>query len=64
MPFELIDLPFSKTALGQFMSSETLDYHHGKHHKAYVDKLNAAIEGKEAPGSLSAAPSNNRRCRR
>ena len=54
MPFELIDLPFSKTALGEFMSSETLDYHHGKHHKAYVDKLNAAIEGKEAPGSLSA----------
>ena len=53
MPFQLIDLPFAKTALGSFMSAETLDYHHGKHHKAYVDKVNAAIEGKYAPGSLA-----------
>ena len=54
MAFQLIDLPYSKTALGQFMSAETLDYHHGKHHKAYVDKVNAAIDGKYAPGSLAA----------
>jgi Fe-Mn family superoxide dismutase len=53
MAFLLIDLPFFKTALGEYMSAETLDYHHGKHHKAYVDKVNAAIEGKFAPGSLS-----------
>lgn len=53
MAFQLIDLPFSKTALGEFMSAETLDYHHGKHHKSYVDKVNAAIDGKVAPGSLS-----------
>ncbi len=53
MSFQLIDLPFPKTALGRFMSAETLDYHHGKHHKAYVDKVNAAIDGKYAPGSLA-----------
>jgi superoxide dismutase, Fe-Mn family len=54
MAFELIDLAYSKTALGRFMSAETLDYHHGKHHKAYVDKVNAALEGRPAPGSLAA----------
>ena len=54
MAFQLIDLPFAKTALGSFMSAETLDYHHGKHHKAYVDKVNAAVEGKDASGSLAA----------
>ena len=41
MTFTLPDLPFAKGALGAFMSAETLDYHHGKHHKAYVDKTNA-----------------------
>ena len=40
MSFVLPDLPFAKDALGKFMSAETLDYHHGKHHKAYVDKTN------------------------
>jgi Fe-Mn family superoxide dismutase len=53
MAFQLIDLPFARTALGDHMSAETLDYHHGRHHKAYVDKVNAAIDGKVAPGSLS-----------
>ena len=46
MPFSLPDLPYPKDALGEFMSAETLDYHHGKHHKAYVDKTNALIEEK------------------
>jgi Fe-Mn family superoxide dismutase len=32
-------------ALSPHLSKETLEYHYGKHHKAYVDKLNAAIEG-------------------
>ncbi|MGE0178425.1 MAG: superoxide dismutase [Sphingomonas sp.] len=54
MAFQLIDLPYPKTALGRFMSAETLDYHHGKHHKSYVDKVNAAIDGKDATGSLAA----------
>ena len=44
MAFDLIDLPFPSTALEPAVSAETLSYHHGKHHKAYVDKTNAAIE--------------------
>ena len=44
MAFTLPDLPFAKDSLGHFMSAETLDYHHGKHHKAYVDKTNALAE--------------------
>lgn len=43
MAFELPDLPFAKDALGKHMSAETLDYHHGKHHKAYVDKANGML---------------------
>ena len=55
MPFTLPDLPFGPDALGDFMSAETLEFHHGKHHKAYVDKVNAALEGKGLEGaSLSA----------
>jgi Fe-Mn family superoxide dismutase len=44
MPFTLPDLPFRTDALGAFMSAETLDFHHGKHHRAYVDKTNGLIE--------------------
>jgi Fe-Mn family superoxide dismutase len=46
MTFTLPALPFAKDALGKFMSAETLDFHHGKHHKAYVDKANALVEEK------------------
>ena len=46
MTFTLPPLPFAKDALGKFMSAETLDFHHGKHHKAYIDKANALIEEK------------------
>src|SRR5204862_7688723 len=46
MTFTLPDLPFARDALGKFMSAETLDFHHGKHHKAYVDKANALIADK------------------
>jgi superoxide dismutase, Fe-Mn family len=52
MSFTLPDLPFAKDALGTIMSAETFDYHHGKHHKAYVDKLNAAVTEKGLTGSL------------
>ncbi|HMG46474.1 MAG TPA: superoxide dismutase [Allosphingosinicella sp.] len=45
MTFKLPDLPFAKDALGQFMSAETLDFHHGKHHQAYVDKTNQLAGG-------------------
>jgi superoxide dismutase, Fe-Mn family len=45
MAHELPALPYPKDALAPHMSSETLDYHHGKHHTAYVNKLNDAIAG-------------------
>ena len=54
MPFRLPDLPYSKEALGDFMSAETLEFHHGKHHKAYVDKTNGMLGEKGLEGrSLS-----------
>ena len=40
-------LPYAKDALEPYMSGETLDYHYGKHHKGYVDKLNSLISGTE-----------------
>lgn len=45
MSFEVTPLPYADTALAPAISAETLSYHHGKHHKAYVDKTNKAIEG-------------------
>ena len=53
MSFTLPDLPFARDALGQYMSAETFDYHHGKHHKAYVDKLNGFVADKGLDGTLS-----------
>lgn len=47
MAFDLIPLPFASDALEPAISAETLSYHHGKHHKAYLDKTNAAIAGTE-----------------
>jgi Fe-Mn family superoxide dismutase len=43
MPFQLPELPFAKDALAPVMSAETLDYHWGKHHRAYVNKTNELI---------------------
>ena len=51
MAFHLPDLPFAKDALGDVMSAETFDYHHGKHHKAYVDKTNGMIGEKGLEGA-------------
>lgn len=42
--FSLPELPYAKDALSPHMSAETLEYHHGKHHKAYVDKLNDLVK--------------------
>ncbi|MBU1620008.1 MAG: superoxide dismutase [Fe] [Gammaproteobacteria bacterium] len=50
MAFELPALPFAKDALLPHISPETLDYHHGKHHNAYVVKLNSLVEGTEFAG--------------
>ena len=44
MPFQLPQLPFARDALAPHMSAETLDYHWGKHHKAYVTKTNELLE--------------------
>jgi Fe-Mn family superoxide dismutase len=43
MPFELPALPYAKTAFGDIISEQTFDYHHGKHHQAYVTKTNDAL---------------------
>ncbi len=51
MAFTLPDLPYAHDALAAGgMSKETLEYHHDKHHKAYVDKLNELIAGTEWEG--------------
>lgn len=53
MAFTLPPLPYDKNALAPHISAETLEYHHGKHHAAYVNNLNKLIEGKpEASKSL------------
>jgi Fe-Mn family superoxide dismutase len=49
MAFRLPDLPYSKDALAPHMSAETLEFHHGKHHKAYVDNANKMIAEKGLP---------------
>ncbi|WP_309612127.1 superoxide dismutase, partial [Sphingomonas sp.] len=46
MPFTLPELPYAKDALAPHMSAETLEFHHGKHHKAYVDKTNGMLADK------------------
>jgi superoxide dismutase, Fe-Mn family len=43
MPFTLPELPYAKDAFGDIISAETFDYHHGKHHKAYITKTNELI---------------------
>jgi len=53
MPFQLPELPFAKDALEPHMSAETLDYHYGKHHRAYVNKTNALLEDKPELGDAS-----------
>lgn len=47
MAIELPPLPYDRTALEPHISGETIDYHYGKHHKTYVDKLNDQIKGTE-----------------
>ncbi len=47
MTFTLPPLPFAKDALAPHISAQTFDFHHGKHHNAYVVKLNELIAGTE-----------------
>ena len=52
MAFQLPELPYAKDALAPHMSAETLDYHYGKHHRAYVNKTNELLQNE---GDLSGA---------
>ncbi|WOJ96505.1 superoxide dismutase [Fe] [Congregibacter brevis] len=45
MAFELPALPYDQDALEPHISAETLEFHYGKHHKSYVDKLNGMVAG-------------------
>jgi superoxide dismutase, Fe-Mn family len=47
MAHTLPELPYAMDALEPHISRETLEYHYGKHHRTYVDKLNGLIEGTE-----------------
>lgn len=48
MAFELPALPYATDALEPHIDKETMEIHHGRHHKAYVDNLNKAIAGTDA----------------
>ena len=47
MKYEQPELPYSRDALAPAISAETVDYHYGKHEKAYIDNLNRLIKGTE-----------------
>jgi Fe-Mn family superoxide dismutase len=62
--FELPELPYSKDALAPYMSAETLEFHHDKHHKAYVDNGNkllaeSGLEGKSLEEVVKASYGKN-----
>jgi Fe-Mn family superoxide dismutase len=74
MAFELAPLPYPSDALEPYIDQQTMEIHHGKHHKTYIDNLNAAIAGTEwesktieeiithldqVPGEKKAAIQNN-----
>jgi Fe-Mn family superoxide dismutase len=68
MAYTLPDLPFAHGALEPHVDAKTMEIHHGKHHQAYVNNLNAALEGTDLGGNdiesliadLSAVPEGKR----
>src|SRR5437764_1018853 len=68
MAYELPPLPYPKEALEPFVDAQTMEIHHDRHHKAYVDNVNKAIAGSELEkksvealiSDLSAVPENIR----
>lgn len=66
MAIQLPELPYGVTALEPHMSARTFEFHYGKHHKAYVDNTNAAIQGTDLeradlPAIIKAAKSRGDR---
>ncbi len=64
MAFELPNLPYAHDALGEFMSKETLEFHHDKHHQAYVTNgnnllQNSGLEGKSLEDVVRESHNNN-----
>jgi Fe-Mn family superoxide dismutase len=45
MSFKLMELPLPKTGIPGFLTAETIEFHYGKHHQAYVNKLNELLPG-------------------
>src|SRR5208283_468134 len=56
MSLTLPDLPFAKNALEPYLSARTLEFHHDKHHKAYVDNANKLIAGTDLDKENAEAP--------
>src|SRR3546814_19322419 len=54
MAFTLPNLPYDASALAPHLSQETLEFHHGKHHNAYVTKLNELTGGEKTDADLEA----------
>ena len=53
MSFEVPDLPYDYSALEPYIDEETMTFHHDKHHAAYVNMLNGAVEAAEKIGEKS-----------
>jgi Fe-Mn family superoxide dismutase len=53
MAFTLPELPYAKDALAPHLTAETLEFHHGKHHNAYVVNLNKLLEASPRPTRAS-----------
>ena len=53
MAFQLPELPYSKDALAPHISAETLEFHWGKHHRAYFTKTNQFVEDRSELGGAS-----------
>src|SRR5437588_10152754 len=51
MAYTLPNLPYAANVLEPFIDTATMEIHHGKHHKAYVDNVNKALEGQAALGA-------------
>ncbi len=58
MAFTLPELPYAKDALSPTISAETIDYHYGKHHQAYVNNLNNIVPGTKYEKSVNVAAMN------